>query len=181
MLKRLARSLGVVRLSLVAVLIAVVALGVWGQLFASRIAHAASFSVSDCSPYGTSAQAGTLAKALADATASGDASDTITFACDTSGSGLIFPSSYAVNKGLALDATGHSVTFNGNDTTRFFTVSATGKLTLIHLTLTHGFGDTPGGAVQVNGGALTIENATFTNNADNEPTGVDFRGGAPSR
>jgi len=177
MLKRLARSLGVVRLSLVAVLIAVVALGVGGLLFASRIAHAASFSVSDCSTYGTSAQAGTLAKALADATASSDPSDTITFACDTSGSGLIFPSSFAVNKGLALDATGHSVTFNGNDTTRFFTVSATGKLTLIHLTLTHGFGDTPGGAVQVNGGALTITNSTLSDNVDDDHTSFAFRGG----
>ena len=55
MLKRFARSLGVVRLSLVAVLLVVVALGVGGLLFASRIAHAAGFSVSDCSTYGTSA------------------------------------------------------------------------------------------------------------------------------
>jgi hypothetical protein len=47
-----------------------------------------------------------------------------------------------VIKGLALDVTGHSVTLNGNDTTRYCSVSATGKLTLIHLTLAHGFGDT---------------------------------------
>jgi hypothetical protein len=153
------------------------ALGVGGLLFATRIAHAAGFSVSDCSTYGTSIQTGTLAKALADATASADNSDTITFACDTSGSGLVFPASYAVAKGLTLDATGHSVAFNGNGATRFFTVSATGALTLIHLTLTHGFGDTPGGALQITGGAVAITNSTFTDNVDNDPTNFLLRGG----
>jgi hypothetical protein len=165
------------RLSLAAVLIVILGLGLGGLLFATRIAHAASFSVSDCSTYGTSSQAGTLAKALADATASSDASDTITFACDTSGAGLVFPSAYAVTKSLTLDGTGHSVTLNGNDTTRFFTVSATGKLTLIHLTLTHGFGDTPGGAMQVNGGSLIITNSTLSDNVDNDPTSFVLRGG----
>ncbi len=177
MFKRFARSLGVVRLSLVVALLVVVMLGVGWLVFASRIAHAASFSVSDCSTYGTSAQAGTLAKALADATASSDLSDTITFACDTSGSGLVFPSSYPVTKGLTIDATGHNVTLSGNDATRFFTVSATGKLTLIHLILTHGFGDTPGGAIQVTGGSLIITNSTLSENVDDDHTNFALRGG----
>jgi hypothetical protein len=177
MMKRVARSIGALRLSLAAVLIVILGLGLGGLLFATRIAHAASFSVSDCSTYGTSSQAGTLAKALADATASADSSDTITFACDTSGAGLVFPSAYAVTKSLTLDGTGHSVTLNGNDTTRFFTVSATGKLTLIHLMLTHGFGDTPGGAIQVNGGSLIITNSTLSDNVDNDPTSFVLRGG----
>jgi hypothetical protein len=174
-----ARSLGILRLSLVASLLVIVALGVGGLLFASRSAHAAGFSVTDCSTYGTAAQAGTLAKALADAAASSEASDTITFACDTSGSGLDFPSSYAVSKGLSLDASGHDVTFTGNDASRFFTVNASGKLSLTHLALTHGFGDTPGGAIQVTGGSLTVTNSTFTDNVDNDPnfTDSEFRGG----
>jgi hypothetical protein len=171
--RRLVGSAGLRSLRLLVGFVLVAGLYLAHALLSAPVAHAAGFSVTDCSSYGTSTQAGTLAKALAkalaDATVSANSSDTITFGCDTSGAGIVFPGEYAVNKGLTIDATGHNVTVNGGDKTRFFYLNkqtgfGPGALTLKHLTLAHGFTTTAGGAIAMIRGSLTILDSVLNDN-----------------
>jgi hypothetical protein len=188
--RRPAGPAGVRSLRLLVGFVAFASLCLAHALLLAPVAHAAGFSVTDCSSYGTSTQAGTLARALADATVSAtvsaNASDTITFGCDTSGAGIIFPGEYAVNKGLTIDATGHNVTFNGGDKTRFFHLTYhnsdtfKGALTLKHLTLSHGFTSTSGGAIDMEGGILSISDSVLSDNVYLSGQFAAFGGGAIS-
>ncbi|MDB6040277.1 MAG: hypothetical protein JWM99_4118, partial [Verrucomicrobiales bacterium] len=68
-----------------------------------------------------------------------------------------------------IDATGHSVKFDAGGSNRFFKVN--GRLVIRSLEFENGSGfegtnvkDWLGGAIQVNGGTLTVENCKFANN-----------------
>jgi hypothetical protein len=134
-------------------------------LVVPRLAHAASLSVNDCSCYAAS---GGLGDALSTAASNADASNTITFTCNTSGGGIVFPSTYTVAAGktLTLDATGQSVTLSGDNLTQLFVVSSGATLNLTNLTLAKGAitGGQGGGAVS-SSGTLTVTNCTFGSNS----------------
>ncbi|HRF99026.1 MAG TPA: hypothetical protein PLZ51_27635, partial [Aggregatilineales bacterium] len=81
--------------------------------------------------------------------------DTIDFSC----SGIIpFTSQITINKIITIEG-GGTVTFDGGDITRFFSVNAGQLLTLNDLTLQNGMGAGGGGAIS-NHGSLIINNST---------------------
>src|SRR5688572_28265429 len=100
-----------------------------------------------------------------------DAGGAIVFNAD----GLIaLTSPIVVTKDVAIDATGHTVTVDGQNTTRIFEVNSGVRLTITNLTLANGRkqgaesldSNQPGesvfgGALVNNGGIVTIVNCTF--------------------
>jgi hypothetical protein len=145
----------------------VLALGVGLTLARQPGAHAATWTVTDCTQYGSSSDSGgTLYDVLATPPADGD---TITFDCATAGP-ILVPSTITINKTLTLDAKptydaiGKTVVLDGTDSGRLFEVDPSGTLTLNYLTLQNAHENSSfGGAIQ-NCGILKINYSSFMNN-----------------
>src|SRR5438270_304198 len=93
----------------------------------------------------------------------------VRFHCDGT---IVFSSTKTITGNTFIDANGHNVIFDGNDTRRLFIVNSGASLTLQGLTLTRGHdfgadGFTPsagqGGAVY-NSGTLVVNRCVFSNN-----------------
>src|SRR5207237_331009 len=93
----------------------------------------------------------------------------VRFHCDGT---IVFSSTKTITGNTFVDANGHNVIFDGNDTRRLFIVNSGASLTLQGLTLTRGHdfgadGFTPsagqGGAVY-NSGTLVVNRCVFSNN-----------------
>jgi hypothetical protein len=119
-------------------------------------AHATDASVTDCSNF---TGAGTISQAVTDANSGGGI---ITFACSGT---IIFATELTITANVTINANGNTVTFEGNNATRFFTVNGGASLTLDGLILQNG-GVSPGssGAI-LNNGTLTISNSTLSGNS----------------
>ena len=115
-------------------------------------AHAATLTVTDCTSQGDLANTITAA-------ASGD---TINFICGTVT--IPFTAQIVIDKDLTINGAG-VITFDGGNTTHFFTVNGGITLTVDGITFQNG-NATFGGAIFNNtGGTLTITNSTFSGNS----------------
>ncbi|MBK5963084.1 hypothetical protein CCR95_03005 [Thiocystis minor] len=94
------------------------------------------------------------------AIATAEAGDRMTFSNDVS---INLATPLTLTQNLTLDGTGHRVTLDGQNTTPIFVVDTGATVTLDRLTLTQGRATT-GGALQNNGGTVTIRHSTFTGN-----------------
>src|SRR6266850_1385350 len=128
----------------------------------------------------------------ADLRAALNSGGTVTFACD----GVItLTNTIVISANVALDGSGHSITIDGNNSVRLFTVNSGVSLVLRHLILANGSAQgatavtagTPGGAgeggaIYSHGGNLTAEECKFLRNTalggTGGPSGVPFSPGA---
>ena len=142
---------------------AVVAASVVLFLIPASPARAAGFVVSNLNDSGP----GSLRQAIADAESNPEA-DTITFSV----SGTIpLESTLNIHSGLTIDGQNASITISGGGTKRVFFNS--GTLTLQNLTISSG--SSPwGGAIENQGGELTVTNSTFSNNSVSQFGGAIF-------
>lgn len=148
--------------ALLALLSAVLAAAIYGHAHSGT---AASFSVTDCTQYGTAATAGTLAAALAGA--SGVSGATIAFDC-ASGGTIVVPATIAITSSITFSAGSTSATLSGNSQTALFSLSGGIAVTFAGLTLADGAttaGNADGGAIFNDGATLTLTNMTLSGNA----------------
>src|SRR5438105_2787188 len=89
-------------------------------------------------------------------------STNVQIACDGT---ILFAFPLIITNAISIDASGHTILFDGRSLCRHFVVQAGAALTLNSITLTNGFAITNGGSVIVNsGGSLQITNCTFSGN-----------------
>lgn len=167
------------RLAIILLLVGV--LGWFGATLAAPSAFAATQNVTDCSSTSDNSGGGvgTLAYALAHY-ASGD---TISFQCSGD---IIIPVTINVANTLTFDATGYSVTLDGNNSVEILNVTSSGNLTINNLTITKGKNPTSNctvynstsncGGGLYNSGNLTITNTTFNSNSGTNGTGGGYGG-----
>lgn len=99
---------------------------------------------------------------------------TVTFAC----SGTInLTSTKTISSDTTVDGFGQDVILDGGSARRLFSISANVALTLTHLTLQNGSTTADGGAIRMaNGGTLTIQYSTISNNVAGDNSGDDYGG-----
>ena len=140
---------------------------------ASAAAPQLMLAVTDCSQFGYAGDGGgTLHDALD--TAFSNSGSTISFACSGTITVPLASAPIQVNNTLTITGVGQSVTLDGGGSAEnilhMFEVSASGNLTIDHLTLTNCYNDgsdrsSPYGAALFNNqGTLTVTNSTLSNN-----------------
>ncbi len=92
----------------------------------------------------------------------------VVFACDGV---LVLSNQIEIANDVVLDASGHSITFNGNNLTRIFSVTPGTTLRLTNIGFINGRATNSGGAIY-NEGTVFAESCRFLNNAAVGMTGV---------
>jgi predicted outer membrane repeat protein len=151
--------------------------GAWRVLFALVISlSAAGLSVRSALATGyvvtnlNNGGAGSLRQAINNANANVGA-DTITFTVN--GTITLTSALPAISDDLTIDGRGRSITINGNNLYRVFSVNSGKTVILNTLVISQGYGGAVGGGGILNdGGTVTVRNCTFNNNK------ADVYGGA---
>ena len=112
-------------------------------------------------PTSSSTAVGCTEAELATALAAGGS---ITFDCGPGTHSILFTTPLLVTTSANIDGA-DQITLSGQNITSLFQILPGGALALTHLTVTKGFADFDGGAIQISsGGSLMIDNCTFSDN-----------------
>lgn len=116
---------------------------------------------------------------LVEAISSASTDETITFDCDP-GTVITFDAEIAIDTSLTIDGAlgeNEQITFDGNESTRLFTIAEGVNVTLQNVVVQNGSFPGDGGAI-LNNGTLTIEQSTFDGNATEDVFVPRDNGGA---
>ena len=138
-------------------LLAVVALA----LAPAMVANAADIQVTNNNDSG----AGSLRLAIADV----GIGEEITFADNVTGTITLTTGQLSISKNLTITGPGADIlTISGNNASRVFNIGSGVTVTISGLTIANGYAAISGAGINNNGGTLTINNCTITNNDAND-------------